>query len=69
MIMLFGLFAEQGLSLPTVEKFAWFYSLKSNKNDEGFYYFSEEAGERVAGRSEDQGQYGSLEGIILLGPS
>ena len=23
-----------------VEEFAWFYSVKSNKNDEGFYYFS-----------------------------
>ena len=25
---------------PMVEEFAWFYSVKSNKNDEGFYYFS-----------------------------
>ena len=25
---------------PTAEEFAWFYSVKSNKNDEGFYYFS-----------------------------
>ena len=40
MIRLFGLFAEQGLGPPTTEEFAWFYSLKSNKNDEGFYYFS-----------------------------
>ena len=40
MIGLFGLFVKQGLGSPTVEKFAWFYSLKSNKNDEGFYYFS-----------------------------
>ena len=40
MIGLFGLFVEQGLGSPTVEEFARFYSLKSNKNDEGFYYFS-----------------------------
>ena len=40
MIGLFGLFVEQGLGLPMAEEFAWFYSLKSNKNDEGFYYFS-----------------------------
>ena len=25
---------------PTADKFAWFYSVKSNKNDEGFYYFA-----------------------------
>ena len=25
---------------PTIEEFAWFYSFKSNKNDEGFYYFT-----------------------------
>ena len=40
MIGLFGLFAEQRLGSPTAKEFAWFYSLKSNKNDEGFYYFS-----------------------------
>ena len=40
MIGLFGLFTEHGLGLPTIEKFAWFYSVKSNKNDEGFYYFT-----------------------------
>ena len=22
------------------KEFAWFYSVKSNKNDEGFYYFA-----------------------------
>ena len=37
---LFGLFAEQGLGSPTADKFAWFYSVKSNKGDEGLYYFS-----------------------------
>ena len=40
MIRLFGLFAEQGLGPPTVEEFGWFYLVKSNKGDEGFYYFS-----------------------------
>ena len=40
MIGLFGLFAEQGPGLPTAEEFTWFYSLKSNKNNKGFYYFS-----------------------------
>ena len=40
MIGLFGLFAEHGMSLPIAEEFAWFYSIKSNKNDEGFYYFA-----------------------------
>ena len=40
MIRLFGLFAEQGLGPPTTDKFAWFYSMKSNKGDEGFYYLS-----------------------------
>ena len=40
MIRLFGLFTEQGLGPPTVDEFAWFYSVKSNKGDKGFYYFS-----------------------------
>ena len=40
MIGLFSLFAEHGMGLPTVEEFAWFYSVKSNKNNKGFYYFA-----------------------------
>ena len=36
MIGLFGLFAEHRLGPPTTTEFAWFYSVKSNKNDEGF---------------------------------
>ena len=40
MIALFGLFVEHEIGMPTVEEFAWFYSVKSNKNEEGFYYFA-----------------------------
>ena len=40
MIGLFGLFVERGLGPPSVEELAWFYSVKSNKGDDGFYYFS-----------------------------
>ena len=40
MIELFGLFVKQGMGPPTAEEFAWFYSMKRNKNDKGFYYFS-----------------------------
>ena len=40
MIELFGLFVEQGMCPPMTEEFAWFYLVKSNKNDEGLYYFS-----------------------------
>ena len=39
MIGLFGLFAEHGMGPPTIEEFVWFYSVMSNKNDGGFYYF------------------------------
>ena len=39
MIGLFGLFVKHRMGLPTAAEFAWFYSVKSNKNDEGFYYF------------------------------
>ena len=28
------------MGLPTAAEFAWFYSVKGNKNDEGFYYFA-----------------------------
>ena len=40
MIELFGLFVVQGMGSPMAEEFAWVYSMKSNKNDKGFYYFS-----------------------------
>ena len=40
MIGLFGLFVECGMGLPTATEFAWFYSVKGNKNKEGFYYFA-----------------------------
>ena len=40
MIGLFGLFAEHGMGPLTAVEFAWFYSVKGNKNDEGFYYFT-----------------------------
>ena len=40
MIRLFDLFVEQGLGPPSVKEFVWFYSVKSNKDDDGFYYFS-----------------------------
>ena len=40
MIRLFDLFTEQGIGPPTAEEVTWFYSVKSNKNDEGFYYFA-----------------------------
>ena len=40
MIRLFGLFAERGMASSTAVEFTWFYSIKANKNDEGFYYFA-----------------------------
>ena len=40
MIGLFGLLAERRMGQPTANEFAWFYSVKSNKNDEGIYYFA-----------------------------
>ena len=40
MIELFGLFVERRMGPPMAAEFAWFYSIKSNKNDEGFYYFA-----------------------------
>ena len=40
MIKFFGLFVERRMAPATVAEFAWFYSVNSNKNDEGFYYFA-----------------------------
>ena len=40
MIRLFGLFMEDRIGPSTAEEFTWFYSMKSNKNYEGFYYFT-----------------------------
>ena len=39
-IRLFGLFTEHGMSPPTATEFIWFYFIKGNKNNEGFYYFT-----------------------------
>ena len=47
MIGLFGLFTEHRMGSPTEEEFAWFYSVKSNKNDEGFYYFTKRPAKRL----------------------
>ena len=40
MIELFGLFVEHRMGPPIAAEFAWFYSVKGNKNDEGFYYIA-----------------------------
>ena len=40
MIGLFGLFEEYGMGPPAAVEFVWFYSIKGDKNDEGFYYFT-----------------------------
>ena len=40
MIELFNLSVEQGMDPLTAKKFACFYSVKSNKNDEHFYHFA-----------------------------
>ena len=47
MIGLFVLIVEQGLGPPTAEEFAWFYSVKSNKGNDGFYYFSKRSAKRL----------------------
>ena len=44
MIRLFGLFAKHGMGPPTAAKFELFYSVKGNKNGEGFYYFTKRSG-------------------------
>ena len=53
MIGLFGLFAEHKMGPPTTEEFAWLYSVKSNKNDEGFYYFAKRPGLQAIVKSKD----------------
>ena len=49
MIGLFGLFVKHGMGMgpPTAVKFNWFYSIKANKNDDGFYYFSKRPTKRL----------------------
>ena len=49
MIELFGLFMERGMGPPTVVEFAWFYTVMSNKNDEGFYYFAKRPSKGLQG--------------------
>ena len=44
MIRLFGLCMEHRMGPPIVAEFTWFYSLKGNKNDEGFYCFAKRPG-------------------------
>ena len=40
MIELFILFIERKMAPPTLKEFSWFYPLKSNKSDQGFFYFA-----------------------------
>ena len=43
MIGLYMLFVERKMSPSTPEEFYWFYILKANKGDHGFYYFAKKA--------------------------
>ena len=43
MIGLYALFVEWKMSLTTHEELSWFYTLKANKGDHGFYYFKKRA--------------------------
>ena len=43
MIGLYVLFMEHKMSPPTLEEFSWFYTLKANNGDQGFYYFLKRA--------------------------
>ena len=40
MIGLYILFTERKIAPPTLEEFSWFYTLKANKGNMGFYYFA-----------------------------
>ena len=42
-IRLYMLFVEWKMSPPTPKEFSWFYTLKANKGDQGFYYFAKRA--------------------------
>ena len=42
MIELYVLFVKQMMSPPTPEEFSWFYTLKANKRDQVFYYFTKQ---------------------------
>ena len=43
MIGLFSLFVERKIGSLTLEEFSWFYTLKANKGNQGFYYFAKRA--------------------------
>ena len=47
MIGLFVFFVEWKMDPPTPAEFSWFYTLKSSKDDIGFYYFSKRASKEV----------------------
>ena len=47
MIRFLVLFIVQKIDPPTPHEFAWFYTLKSSKDDLGFYYFSKWASKEV----------------------
>ena len=46
-IELFGLFIERDMGPPTTEEFFWFYTLKANKGNQGFYYFAKRAAKKL----------------------
>ena len=43
MIELFSLFIERNMGPLTPEEFSWFYTLKADKGQQGFYYFTKRA--------------------------
>ena len=47
MIEFFILFVKRKMDPLTPEEFSWFYTLKSNKDDLGFYYFAKRAAKGV----------------------
>ena len=42
-IGIYVLFMERKMSAPTPEEFSWFYTLKANKGNQEFYYFTKRA--------------------------
>ena len=59
-IRLFALFIERKMVPPIPKEFSWFYTLKSNKGDLGFFYLP-------SGRSGESRSLPRLKRVLVIG--
>ena len=68
MIELYVFFMEQMMAPPTPKEFSWFYTLKANKGDQGFYYFVKWAAKGLQAISKIKESLGNYKDAFFFTP-